>query len=73
MAKVSARSVKYSLGGDHCSACVNWVEDQEDEATETAPCRKVIGPEPGGRVREDKWCELFKRKHRRTIAGSGSE
>lgn len=68
MAKVSARSVKYSLGGDHCGACINWIEAEEDEATETAPCRKVEGPEKRGRVREDFWCELFKRKRRRTIA-----
>lgn len=63
--KVSKASVRYSLGGDHCAACVNWIEAQEDEATETAPCRKVEG-----RVREDFWCKLFKRRHRRTIASS---
>lgn len=55
MPKRSKASVDYSLGGDHCGACVHFIN--ENEATETGECELVEGS-----IEEDYWCKLFKRE-----------
>lgn len=52
--KESKAAVGYSLGGDHCHACMYFIE--EDEPSETGTCQKVEGVIDG-----HYWCELFRR------------
>ena len=58
--KKSKASVDYSLGGDHCGACVHFIN--ENEATETGECELVEGS-----IKEDYWCKLFKRIGRNSV------
>ncbi len=55
--KRSKASVDYSQGGDHCGACTHFIDEDENEATETGKCELVEGG-----IGEDMWCKLFKRK-----------
>jgi hypothetical protein len=52
-------AVDYSLGGDHCGACVHFIEAAENEASETGKCELVEGD-----IGEDMWCKLFARKRK---------
>lgn len=67
-AKLSKASVGYSLGGEVCGCCAHWIEEEEDEKTETGACELVQGE-----IDECYWCKLFKRRGRDsgdTIAGA---
>ena len=55
--KLSKASVNYSLGGDVCGACKHWIEEAEDEETETGKCQLVRGV-----IGEHMWCRLFNRR-----------
>lgn len=55
MALRSKDSVNYRLGGDHCHACMHYVEDAGEDA-ETGTCMKVAGT-----IEEHKLCDLFER------------
>ncbi len=52
--KRSKASVDYSQGGDHCGACMHFIEAAENEV---GKCELVEGG-----IGEDMWCKLFKRK-----------
>jgi len=51
--KRAKASVDYSLGGDHCGACVHFVEG----INELGRCDLVAGD-----IGEDCWCRLFRRR-----------
>lgn len=55
MALKTKASVNYSLGGDHCHACVHFQEGDEG-ANETGTCELVAGA-----IGPHCWCKLFKR------------
>lgn len=67
MAEKRAKSeVNYSLGGEHCHACVNFIN--ENEKTEMGECKLVAGP-----INPHYWCELFKRMRDKNMGTAGDK
>jgi hypothetical protein len=69
-AKISKTDAGYGPGMPHCGACAHYIDDDDEDGTESesGTCELVSGV-----IGEDMWCKLYSAKRRPSLAEGAAD